>query len=502
MFSLPSRRNRIERSRAKSCPPRQRALGFAARFLVTGAAVSLNLMSFATVTQGGEFLSADATQVGWFSSPACGCRTHGRYYQSGCQCSSCCPDGSTMPGYAYELDSGLSPTAPGADSDADGIADTAPDFDGAMGPGGTPAMAASFGAASGPGSASPTMIGDFYALNFNANVLATSAAGTDIVPGLWNPFVTRTFKVVEGQSAAPQDRLIGRFSYFNRVENRDNHLYRYTFGFEKTFMQGRASFSLVVPIFTQDPGLITSEDSSAISPSQPISTTSVNVGDSSDWGDLTITLKYALIQNRCSVLSTGLSITPPTGPDTLGGVDPVTVLLNPALADEDESGGIISGAFTIEDQFIGHDGTIQPFLSFIRRYNSGWFVHGFSALDIPFDGNDSTIWFNDLGIGYQIQRGGCCRITSIAPTLELHVNTPINNETRVVGMRSDVDYLGQGFFTDQADVVQLHDQVNLTAGTILGVGRNKSLALGVVVPLAGPRPFDFEVQSQLNVFAW
>jgi hypothetical protein len=41
--------------------------------------------------------------------------------------------------------------------------------------------------------------------------------------------------------------------------------------------------------------------------------------------------------------------------------------------------------------------------------------------------------------------------------------------------------------------------VDLTAGATFGLGNRSILALGVVTPVTGPKPFDVEALVQLNI---
>jgi hypothetical protein len=72
-------------------------------------------------------------------------------------------------------------------------------------------------------------------------------------------------------------------------------VHRELFGFEKTFLDGNASFELRAPVF------------------QVAGNRGVEGGD---FGDLTVLVKYALLHDRQSgdVLSVGLALTAPTGP--------------------------------------------------------------------------------------------------------------------------------------------------------------------------------------------
>ena len=95
------------------------------------------------------------------------------------------------------------------------------------------------------------------------------------------PLFSRTsYSIGDDENPRPQDRLYFEFNYFNDASTPTTRidLSRETFGFEKTFLDGNASIGVRVPFYD------TSGDFS--------------LDDSDDVGDLTIILKYALINNR------------------------------------------------------------------------------------------------------------------------------------------------------------------------------------------------------------
>jgi hypothetical protein len=263
----------------------------------------------------------------------------------------------------------------------------------------------------------------------------------------------RSFKIAENESPRPRDRVYFGFNYYNHVNDAVNrrlgadvsniHVYRETFGLEKTLLDGDASIGLRLPLNTLSadsgiPGL---------------------GGSSTDWGDLTVILKYTLWQNPAtgSLLSAGLAVTTPTGPDAFAG-----------------SGAITSFHYT----------TLQPYAGYIWS-GERWFLHGFWALDIPTNSEDVTLMYNDVGVGYFLYRDGWegRGLTAIVPTFEVHVNTPLNHR-------------GAFDFTDPAGTP---DWVELTTGVTFEFNQRSTFAVGFVTPVTGPRPYDFEVLAQLNV---
>jgi hypothetical protein len=245
------------------------------------------------------------------------------------------------------------------------------------------------------------------------------------------------FKIAENESPKPQDRVFVNYWYFQDVNGTFNFgprtdVHREVFGFERTFLDGDASIGLRVPVIQVlgDVGI-----------------------ENYDLGDLTFILKFALINDESTgnVFSTGLVLTVPTGASFLpAGVPDV------------------------------HPFLFQPYVGGI--YNIGdLYLIGFSSIVVPTDSRDVTFLSNDLGIGYYLLRRDDGFLTSIVPTVEMHLLTPLNHRGA------------------QTEPVGLQDQLNLTFGTRFGLGRRANLGLGLVTPVLGPRPFDFEAQVQFNL---
>jgi hypothetical protein len=272
-------------------------------------------------------------------------------------------------------------------------------------------------------------------------------SGAVVVPTI------RSFKIAEDESPRPQDRIYFGFNYYNNVNDAVNtrmqadvhhiDVYRETFGLEKTFLDERASVGLRLPLNT-------------LTADSPISGLG---GTNTALGDLSIILKYAFWWNRDtgSLASVGLGITPTTGPDAFAGSHSVTAF---------------------------HSTTLQPYLGYIWNFER-WYLHGFLALDVPTDSADVTLLYNDIGAGYYLYRNRECGkvLSAVIPTFEVHVNTPLNH---------------RGAF-NFSDLAGTPDWVELTMGTTFELYQRSTLAIGIVTPITGPKPYDFEVLAQLNI---
>jgi hypothetical protein len=263
----------------------------------------------------------------------------------------------------------------------------------------------------------------------------------------------RGIKIADNESPAPQDRLYFNFNYWDRLnESVNNQLgidvhniqaYRYTFGLEKTFLDGNASVGFRLPLnsMSTESGLPAYD------------------GTFTDIGDLSVILKYQFwhSQDRKDVLSAGIVVTAPTGPDSFAGANQFATV---------------------------HDTVLQPFVGY-RFAAENWFIHGFLAIDVPTDPNDVTLMYNDVGVGYFLYRSQCeCDriITAIVPTFECHINTPFTHRGALNGF----------------DLTGTPDIVDLTLGVTFEVDRRSTLALAAVVPVTGPKPFDIEAIAQFN----
>ncbi len=259
------------------------------------------------------------------------------------------------------------------------------------------------------------------------------AGGSSILPLL---------KIVENESAAPQDRWYTTYNYYDDVDRKLNpapsqeNVHREIFGFEKTFLDGNASIGMRLPFYEEYGD---------------------DVGNRGLIGDLNIILKYAFLNDRetGNVASGGIVVTAPTGNDfTPSGF----------------------GAPVI------HDTLLQPYISGIYRFNRDWYGQAFSSVVVPTDSRDVTLLDNDLGVGYFAYRS-CSRealLTAVIPTLEVHVTTPLTHRGAL------------------SEPVGVSDLVDITLGTTFDFGSRSSLTFGAAIPIVGPRPFDFEAEVQFN----
>jgi hypothetical protein len=263
----------------------------------------------------------------------------------------------------------------------------------------------------------------------------------------------RGIKIANNESPEPQDRVYFDFNYFDNInaaanqrlgiDVHDIQVYQYTFGFEKTFLNGDASLGFRLPVNN----LSTESGTPGFG------------GNFTDIGDLSVILKYLIYKDKegTNVLSGGLAVTVPTGPDGFAGASQFSTP-NPTV--------------------------LQPFVGYRVGFGD-FFLHGFFAGDFPTDQNDVTMFYTDVGIGYFLLKRPACScsvLTAIVPTFEVHVNDPLNH---------------RGAFNG-ADLVGTADVVDLTLGITFELNHRSTFTLGVVTPVTGPKPFDIEALAQVN----
>ena len=340
-------------------------------------------------------------------------------------------------------------TTPGTEAAAAAVADTFGSAADTSSPGFGGGLAANSSASPMIGDQSPFRFGSPKAVGGFPPPVPGARAGAAFYPGIGN------FKISENMSPRPQDRIFFDFNYFNNINDTVNtrnnvpinHIkaYQYFLGVEKTFCDGNGSIGLRMPIDTV----------TADSPNNFVSTPTRTAV-----GNLAIFAKYILAQNTKtgSLVSAGLSVEPPSGPGSFGGAP------------------YLFGLNTIY---------IQPFIGYIYNWRN-WYIHGFAAFDFPANPNDVTMMYNDFGIGNYIYRSAdpMSLVTTVAPTFEVHVNTPINHRNP--------------FST--TDISGTPDVVNLTYGVNVLFRRRFMLTAAFIMPVSSPQPFNTEAALLLNVY--
>jgi hypothetical protein len=286
------------------------------------------------------------------------------------------------------------------------------------------------------GSFSPQMFGDL--IGVSGRRVVTLAHGVTRVVRV--PLASAgAFKIPENESPRPVDRVFATYNYFDGVNHSLNpgfqtNLHREVIGFEKTFLNGNASIGMRVP-FVQLTGTAGVDDDQI--------------------SDITVVLKYAFINDRetGNVVSGGLVVTTPTGKD-----------------------------FVDVDGTVFNSTIIQPWMGYIVNASRDWYIHGFLSLDVPTDSKDIVLLGNSVGTGYWLTRNQSSRfIYGIVPTVEAHLNIPLNHRG------SEKIPLG------------VPDTLDITSGFHLILRNGWALSTAVGVPITGPKPNEIEGILQLNM---
>jgi len=249
-------------------------------------------------------------------------------------------------------------------------------------------------------------------------------------------------KIAENESPRPQTRVFATYNYFNQAAALPGgsptfNVHRELFGFEAAFLDGNASIGMRMPVTQQDGG----------------------GGGSSQvdgFGDLTTIFKYAFV-NNCQtgdVLSGGMVVTFPTGRDVV-------------LADGTKLNGVL----------------LQPWAGWIYNMDRLYSL-GFTSVVIPTQGRDVTFYAADLGFGYRLYQAcdGNSVLTQVIPIAEFHANVPLNHSGTTGG-----------------GLIGMPDQFVATGGLQIGLWNSAFLAVGLAVPVSGPRPYNYEILTQFNL---
>ena len=281
-------------------------------------------------------------------------------------------------------------------------------------------------------------------------------------------------KIGENNSPIPVDRVFFNYNYFNNAPFTATgvNVHRFTPGFEKTFLDRMCSFEMRFPFAsTLDSNIIVdgSNDTSA-----------------AEFGNLHLALKALLFRDEILAISAGLGISEPTADD-------IRV-------------AAFNGAPLV--RFKNEAVHLQPFLGTLYTPNERFFAQGFAQLDFDANGNelhantrgaglrhvgtihDQTLLYLDGSLGYWLYHcpDASQFVTGLAPMVELHLNTTIN----------DPDFVQAGTLQVQSGPGNF-STLNFTCGLNVELRQRSSMLFGLVIPIGGDdQPFDFEASVLFN----
>jgi hypothetical protein len=364
-------------------------------------------------------------------------------------------------------------------------------------------------------------------------------------------FFSQALSVVGVSSSPPVfDPALGAFRQGTATKFYDVN--SYTFGFEKTFFHRMLSVEVRIP-FSQtlssdlnlSSGTVIGTSADSVDtdgnplpgiPSLRIVETPQNTlgNERTEFGNMTVILKALIFGSPKVAISTGLSFGLPTGDDT-------HVVVTDFLGRSNVNSVDLQ---RVRDFQVGNDTvSISPFLAALYKPTDRFFAQSFAEFDFPV--NPSAVTYTetvplnvgqpfvattpgtltppftvhhhldeqklfqlDLGIGYWLFRNPeGHRLTGLAPTVEMHYTTTLNNAA-IVTLPRDPSTIAtpNALLTPPAPTVGNRnnrlDIVDLTLGTTFEFARRTTLATGFSLPMRGQenRTFDWEFQLQLNYY--
>jgi hypothetical protein len=371
-------------------------------------------------------------------------------------------------------------TAPGAESipgelepSPQGLAESAgqePSFTGPM-----PTLSGGLGAVAASSTAAPTMIGDFFGAGFAYGIPAPpsplSEGATVAIAG-----GDRIMKFAENNSPLPMNRFYFNYNNFNNavvdVNGQSQDANRFTFGMERTFWDGWASFDLRVPFLASIDAQQTVGEQDTMA---------------AEFGNIGLALKVLALQRGPWAVGGGLGVIFPTAADS-------------EVLDS-------SGETAID---VSNDAYyLQPFIGVYCRPNNRFFTQMITAVNFDVTGTYVNVsnpnFFGDVGAdrvyaqsllfldysaGYWLYQSKRCDniITGFAPMIELHYTSTLQ-ELDVPNIGSSSDVFERDF---------RRDALNMTGGLLFQMGSQTSLRVAGVAPLRNDGlMFDSEFGLQL-----
>lgn len=282
-------------------------------------------------------------------------------------------------------------------------------------------------------------------------------------------------KLSDDNSPLPRDRVIFDYDFFSRtpVGPGGQDVHRFSPGIEKTFFDQRASLEVRFPF------------AATIDSDQDVGT----LGSSHDaqFGNLHLTLKGLAYRDPVFNVAAGLGIDVSTADDA-------------------------RVSFNGRELLRVHNDAVvlTPFIAYLVTPNDRLFFQNWFAIDFVTNGNevtadpifsgvsnvgrlrDQNVLQIDAQVGYWLYRSEeSSWLTALAPFLELHCNSSINDPGSV-----------QFGPVSLAPHSNHFDELNMSVGVVAQVGDNATLYLGAVFPLKedNNRSFDYQIGLRANIF--
>ncbi|MFK7736340.1 MAG: hypothetical protein AB8B50_09940 [Pirellulaceae bacterium] len=350
--------------------------------------------------------------------------------------------------------------------------------------------------------ASPQMIGDFGG---GSTIFRVGGDGDYNYLSATIPFAggSRRIKIAENNQVRPMDRVYGTFNYFHNSSrvigagqdlfpgtapslSESESLFQYTFGVEKTFLDGYFSVDLRMP-FTGG------FDQTVVNDQVALGASALRVA-TGEVGNLSTTIKAYLLQAGRTSISGGLQVSIPTG----SGVE---------LDAEEAFNG--TDAIDIDNNAVH----LMPFIGAYRTIGDSWWLQAFAQVDTPANGNEvrtnglftgyineQTLLYSDISLGKWLYRNPCnsrrcggCGISGIASIIELHYTSSLNDaDALAVSSDTQSAFIGGGPFPGYEN---RFDVLNLTLGLQTEISEVWRINTAFATPLREGR-FDDEFGSR------
>lgn len=297
-----------------------------------------------------------------------------------------------------------------------------------------------------------------------------------LVPNPADGGVVGRTKISEDNNPLPRDRFIFNYDYFNNVPLTANgwNVSRFSPGFEKTFFNRMTSVEVRFPFASTLDSAIT----------QGLETSNV------EFGDIHMTFKALLLAGQTCNVAAGMGLSIPTAND-------VSVRLPNG-----------NDLVRVQNEAV----ILTPYLAGLWTPNPRLFAQAWTQFS--FDANGSPVLINPIGLGlvdvgrlsgqtlmqldgqlgYWIvsrpQARGCT-LAGLAPFVELHYNTTLNDPDAINTDGVTIGSLGGRV-----------DELNLTAGVAAQFGNNLLMNVGAVAPLRKDfdRVFDYQIGVRASYF--
>jgi len=348
--------------------------------------------------------------------------------------------------------------------------------------------------------------------------------------------------IAENNSPIPRDRLYFNYNLFRNINeatvfgfSKEFDINRFTFGLEKTFLDGRVSVEARLPFAQQLSSDITIEQYNPSGEPNPFANNLPINQQDTEIGNISLIAKALLASGNTWAFTGGLGLNLPTARDvTIQVIIQDTNFPIPGI-----SGGAaslnVNGVGVIRNETVN----LSPYIAGVWSPRPRCFTQGFMQVDVPL--NPSELYVDLAGIadaagepipiqglgtvlprqngkidqqilmrlswgaGYWVLRDpDASWLTGLAALLEFHYTTALNDAEIINATVVPADAFAPGQpaldFT-VGNLANRIDVINLTLGTTAEISNRATVTTAVILPLnqcSCEKPFDWEFQLQLN----